>query len=197
MVEVVVAAGAVDVAAASLLEVLPREKNGVEDEAGAAVVVEDVVSAEDLLPKVPKRLDEGLEVSVVADVGAAEDAPTFSEPKRFELGAEVVVVEEPPPNRDGADGALVVAVPKAGVTAAWEEVGVGEVNEKVGVAWGADEAGVVPNKDAGLEVLPSTRLPMVKADPGAVPVVADVNVWAVVASEAGFPKLPNGLVPAD
>lgn len=132
------AAGAVNVAedvAASLLEVLPRLNMGGEVVAGTVVMVEDAVSAEGLAPKAPNRLDVGLEVSVAADVEAAEDAPLISEPKRLELGAEEVALEVPAPKRfdigadvawvdklapNGvdADGALVVAIPKVGVAAA-------------------------------------------------------------------------------
>lgn len=54
----------------------------------------------------------------------------------------------------------------------------------------------MPNKGVGLEVLPPPRLPILKVDTGAIAVVAGVDICVLVASEAVFPKLPNGLVPA-
>lgn len=103
VVEVVAAAGAVvvevEVGAASPFAVLPREKSGVDDDAGAAAGAAVVdVSAEDL-PALLKRLDVGFEESGAAEGNEEAAWPPFKEPNKFDVGAEVAGVEEPAPKR--------------------------------------------------------------------------------------------------
>lgn len=194
--EVVAAAGAAEVEAAGPVPL--RVKVEADDKFGAEAA--DAPLAEDF-PKPPKMFDVALEVSGAAEVDivapplnepnseaevvgveelppkrfdgdaevAAEEEPP---PKRFGLGADEAGVEELAPKRDGAD--CVLGVSEDVLAAAWDDVGVGEVSENVGAAWGADETGVEPNRVVEPEEVPLRRLPTLNPDEGAVAVVVGV-----------------------
>lgn len=111
-----------DVAGTSLFAVLPSVKAGVEDEAGADVVLEGVASAEDF-PRFPNSFEVDFEASGAALVDEAlagelnrEGEPEgfdVAPPKRLDAGAEGAAVEDAPPPKMFDEGAEVVAVEEA------------------------------------------------------------------------------------